>query len=136
MFFLQTNVCTSERTPHAPFLMLQVAGRGCAELLRRHIPRTRVNSSVIPSLTLHSTSPVTKKAILISKTSATAAPNAALFKRIWYYLHLHRVFVRLPGSQRETPKHFRFQRRIHQLLRDDQLFDLGRGVGARAFEHR
>jgi hypothetical protein len=33
MFFLQTNVCTSERTPHAPSLMLQVAGRGYAELL-------------------------------------------------------------------------------------------------------
>src|SRR5215217_710257 len=34
MFFLQTNVCTSERTPHAPSLMLQVSGRGYAELLR------------------------------------------------------------------------------------------------------
>src|SRR5215203_4879274 len=35
MFFSQTNVCTSERTPHAPALMLQVARRGYAELLRR-----------------------------------------------------------------------------------------------------
>jgi hypothetical protein len=26
VFFLQTNVCTLERTPHAPSLMLQVAG--------------------------------------------------------------------------------------------------------------
>jgi hypothetical protein len=34
MSFLQTNVCASERTPHAPSLMLQVAGRGYAELLR------------------------------------------------------------------------------------------------------
>jgi hypothetical protein len=33
MSFLQTNVCTSERTAHAPSLMLQVAGRGYAELL-------------------------------------------------------------------------------------------------------
>jgi hypothetical protein len=31
------------------------------------------------------------------------------------YLHLHSVLVRLPGSEREAPKHFRFQRRIHQL---------------------
>ena len=34
MFFLQTNVCASERTPYAPSLMLQVAGRAYAELLR------------------------------------------------------------------------------------------------------
>jgi hypothetical protein len=39
MSFLQTNVCISERTPHAPSLMLQVAGRGYAELLRT--PSTR-----------------------------------------------------------------------------------------------
>jgi hypothetical protein len=48
---------------------------------------------------------------------------------------LHSVLVRLPGSEREAPKHFRFQRRIHQLLRDDQLLVLGCGVGARVFEH-
>src|SRR5215213_9658014 len=35
MFFLQTNVCISERTPHAPSLVLQVAGHGYAELLRK-----------------------------------------------------------------------------------------------------
>jgi hypothetical protein len=40
MFFLQTLVCTSERTPHAPSLMLQVAGRGYAELLRKPIRRS------------------------------------------------------------------------------------------------
>jgi hypothetical protein len=34
MSFLQTNVYPSERTPHAPSQMLQVAGRGYAELLR------------------------------------------------------------------------------------------------------
>src|SRR5215203_4454762 len=33
MIFLQTNVCASERTPHAPSLMLQVAGRGYANFL-------------------------------------------------------------------------------------------------------
>jgi hypothetical protein len=43
MFFLQTNVCTSERTPHAPSLMLQVAGRGHAELLRTLTLRSSVN---------------------------------------------------------------------------------------------
>jgi hypothetical protein len=37
MFFLQTNVSTSERTPQAPSLMLQVAGQGYAELLRNPI---------------------------------------------------------------------------------------------------
>src|SRR5215217_9507515 len=35
--FVQTNVCTSERTPQAPSLMLQVVGRGYAELLRKPI---------------------------------------------------------------------------------------------------
>jgi hypothetical protein len=55
---------------------------------------------------------------------------------IFKYLHPHSVLVRLPGGERETPKHFRFQRRIHQLPRDDQLLDLGCGVGARVFEHR
>src|ERR671921_2907881 len=40
MSFLQTNVCASERTPHAPSLMLQVAGRGYAELLRTLIRRS------------------------------------------------------------------------------------------------
>jgi hypothetical protein len=44
MFFLQTLVCTSERTPHAPSLMLQVAGRGYAELLRNPNMRTSENS--------------------------------------------------------------------------------------------
>src|SRR5215212_6606214 len=39
MFFLQTLVCTSERTPYAPSLMLQVAGRGYAEFLRKPIRR-------------------------------------------------------------------------------------------------
>jgi hypothetical protein len=52
------------------------------------------------------------------------------------YLHLHSLLVRLPGNERETPEHFCFQRRIHQLLRDDQRLDLGRGLGARVFEHR
>jgi hypothetical protein len=46
MFFLETLVCTSERTPHAPSLMLQVAGRGYAELLRK--PRRR-SSQNFPS---------------------------------------------------------------------------------------
>jgi hypothetical protein len=46
MFFLQTNVCILERTPHAPSLMLQVAGRGYAELLRK--PRRR-SSQNFPS---------------------------------------------------------------------------------------
>src|SRR5215211_3216853 len=40
MFFLQTLVCTSERTPHTPPLMLQVAGLGYAELLRKPIRRS------------------------------------------------------------------------------------------------
>src|SRR5215217_5145920 len=40
MFFLQTNVCTSERTSYAPSLMLQVVGRGYAELLRNPNMRT------------------------------------------------------------------------------------------------
>src|SRR5215216_3740606 len=40
MFFLQPNVCASERTPHAPSLMLQVAGRGYAHLLRKPIRRS------------------------------------------------------------------------------------------------
>src|SRR5829696_5797451 len=39
MFFLQTNVCTSERTSYAPSLMLQVVGRGYAELLRGSVNR-------------------------------------------------------------------------------------------------
>ena len=52
------------------------------------------------------------------------------------YLQLHSVLVGLPGSERKTPKHFRFQRRIHQLLRDDQFLDRGCGVGARVFEYR
>jgi hypothetical protein len=43
MIFLQTNVCASERTPHAPSLMLQVAGRSYAELLRISLPHARVN---------------------------------------------------------------------------------------------
>src|SRR5215203_5976379 len=44
MSFLQTNVCISERTAHASSLMLQVAGRGYAELLRTQIRRTSQNS--------------------------------------------------------------------------------------------
>ena len=44
MFFLQPNVWTSERTPYAPSLMLQVAGRGYAELLRKPNMRTSENS--------------------------------------------------------------------------------------------
>src|SRR5215204_3868537 len=44
MFFLQTNVCASERTPYAPSLMLQVAGRGYAELLRNPTRRSSQNS--------------------------------------------------------------------------------------------
>jgi len=55
---------------------------------------------------------------------------------IFKCLHPHSVLVRLPGGERQTPKHFRLQRRIHQLPRDDQLLDLGCGVGARLFEHR
>src|SRR5829696_7343323 len=42
MFFLQTNVCASERTPHAPSLMLQVAGQDYAELRRNPIRRSSV----------------------------------------------------------------------------------------------
>ncbi len=68
--------------------------------------------------------------------SSSENPTSGQFGEWKPYLHLHSVLVRLPGSERETPKHFRFQRRIHQLLRDDQLLDLGRGVGARVFEHR
>ena len=34
MIFVQTNICTSERTPYAQSLMLQAAGRDYAELLR------------------------------------------------------------------------------------------------------
>ena len=48
MSFLQTNVCISERTPHAPSLMLQVAGRGYAELLRtliRNRPKRGLSNS-------------------------------------------------------------------------------------------
>jgi hypothetical protein len=37
MFFLQPNVWTSERTPYAPSLMLQAAGRGYAERLNTRI---------------------------------------------------------------------------------------------------
>jgi hypothetical protein len=44
MSFPQTNVCPSERTPHALSLMLQLAGRGYAELLRMRIMRTSSNS--------------------------------------------------------------------------------------------
>jgi hypothetical protein len=44
MFFLQTLVYTSERTPHAPSLMLQVAGHGYVELLRKRIRQTSLNS--------------------------------------------------------------------------------------------
>src|SRR5215207_10676642 len=44
MLFLQTNVCASERTPHAPSLMLQVAGHGHAELLRT--PSTRSSGNM------------------------------------------------------------------------------------------
>jgi deazaflavin-dependent oxidoreductase (nitroreductase family) len=35
--------------------------------------------------------------------------------------------VRLLISERKAREHFRFQRRIHQFLRDDQLIDLGLG---------
>src|SRR5215208_2438677 len=45
MFFSQTIVCTSERTPCAPSLMLQVAGRGYAELLRTLIRRSSSQNS-------------------------------------------------------------------------------------------
>jgi hypothetical protein len=45
MLFLQPNVCTSKRTPHAPSLMLQVAGRGYAELLRTPLRRCLQNTS-------------------------------------------------------------------------------------------
>src|SRR5829696_2771256 len=44
MSFLQPNVCTSERTPYAPSLMLRVAGRGYVELLRMRIRQTSQNS--------------------------------------------------------------------------------------------
>src|SRR5215212_655323 len=46
MFFPQTNVCAPERTPHAPSLMLQLAGRGYAELLRACLVSSRVLASV------------------------------------------------------------------------------------------
>jgi hypothetical protein len=42
MFFSQTNVCASERTPHAPSPMLKVAGQGFAELLRNPTRRSSV----------------------------------------------------------------------------------------------
>src|SRR5829696_3853211 len=45
MSFLQTNVCTSERTAHAPSQMLQVAGRGYAELLRTPFWRRSHNAA-------------------------------------------------------------------------------------------
>jgi hypothetical protein len=44
MFFLQTNICVSERTPYAMSLMLQVAGRSYADLLRNPNMRTSENS--------------------------------------------------------------------------------------------
>src|SRR5215208_5592938 len=44
MAFLQTNVCASERTPHAPSQMLQVAGRGFADLLRTPLKRSSQNT--------------------------------------------------------------------------------------------
>src|SRR5215211_3727092 len=47
MFFLQTNVCASERTPQAPALMLQVARRGYAELLRNPISRSSSPEEVL-----------------------------------------------------------------------------------------
>src|SRR5215208_6514203 len=40
MSFLQTNVCTSERTPHDPALMHQVSGRGYADLMRTPLWRS------------------------------------------------------------------------------------------------
>src|SRR5919107_2529026 len=42
MSFLQTLVSNSERTAHAPSLMLQLAGRDYAELLRKPNMRTSV----------------------------------------------------------------------------------------------
>ena len=45
------------------------------------------------------------------------------------------VLVRSPGSEREACEHLRSQRRLHQLLGDDQLLNLGCGFGARVLKH-
>src|SRR5215217_6202828 len=52
--FSQTNGCASERTPYALSLMLQVAGRGYAELLRNPQPVEKVGTELIaPRIKAH-----------------------------------------------------------------------------------
>src|SRR5215213_6847411 len=83
MFFLQTNVCASERTPHAPSLMLQVAGRGYAELLRKPIRRSSV------AFIRHSSEVYRKRPLqhhLALPRSATSILDA--FRRLFEHLHV------------------------------------------------
>src|SRR5215216_8135960 len=53
MFFLQTLVCTSQRTSYAPSRMLQVAGRGYAELLRNPISGSSATEDPTPPRPLY-----------------------------------------------------------------------------------
>ena len=84
MFFLQPNVWTSARTPYAPSLMLQAAGRGYAERLNTRIcellrtPSIRSSQNSPSGMFVNKDKKDRKRRSIVAQTPASSKRHQAL----------------------------------------------------------